>query len=182
MNENIKETINDLIKIDLIPLSQIPDIDLYMYQITTFAEDKLNLLRRNNDDKILTKTMINNYTKAGLISPPNKKKYSKKHIISLIMIYYLKSILSINDIKIFLSKISDDKIEEIYKTFINIQENEKNSLMEDIMYKTKNIILDDNDENTNYLLTVLMLINEAYMRKQLAEKIIDKYLNKSEKH
>ncbi len=182
MNENIKETINDLIKIDLIPLSQIPDIDLYMDQITTFAEDKLNLLRRNNDDKILTKTMINNYTKAGLISPPNKKKYSKKHIISLIMIYYLKSILSINDIKIFLSKISDDKIEEIYKTFINIQENEKNSLMEDIMYKTKNIILDDNDENTNYLLTVLMLINEAYMRKQLAEKIIDKYLNKSEKH
>ena len=55
---------------------EIPNIDLYMDQVTTFMEEHLKNTRRYEEDKVLTKTMINNYAKNHLLPSPNKKKYS----------------------------------------------------------------------------------------------------------
>ena len=70
--------------------SDIPAIDLYMDQVTTFMDTHLSASKRFGEDKILTKTMINNYAKNNLLPPPEKKKYSKNHILLLIFIYYFK--------------------------------------------------------------------------------------------
>lgn len=179
-NDYIKEIIDELSAINVILPAQIPDIDLYMDQVTTFSEDKLNGYKRNPEDKILTKTMINNYTKAGLLTPPYKKKYSKNHIIFLIIIYHLKSILSINDINSLLSLTDNTSIEEIYNSFIEIQKNETSSILDEIYKKTQSISENTDDEKKAYLLTVLMLINEANVCKYVAEKIIDKYIPKKQ--
>ncbi|MBV1821241.1 DUF1836 domain-containing protein, partial [Bacteroidales bacterium MSK.15.36] len=72
----ILETIKDLNLNETIPLSDIPKIYLYMDQVITLFENALSKTKRNNDDKILTKTMINNYTKDKLLMPADKKKYS----------------------------------------------------------------------------------------------------------
>ena len=78
----------------------IPGIDLYMDQVTTFLQDNLRPISRDPEgDKFLTKTMINNYVKNKVLHPPVKKKYSRDHMMLLIMIYYMKSFLSISDIK-----------------------------------------------------------------------------------
>ena len=77
----------------------IPNIDLYMDQVTTFMDEHLETTKRFEDDKLLTKTMINNYTKNNLLPNPNKKKYSKEHMYLLVFIYYLKNFLSISDVK-----------------------------------------------------------------------------------
>ena len=98
-SENILNSIlSSLERIDYIKPTEIPNIDLYMDQVTTFMEEHLQSSKRYPDDKILTKTMINNYTKNNLLPPPVKKKYSKEHIYVLTFIYYLKNILSISDI------------------------------------------------------------------------------------
>ena len=70
-----------------------------MDQVTTFMNGHLASSKRNPDDKILTKTMINNYAKNQLLPPPEKKKYSKEHQLLLIFIYYFKNILTIQDIQ-----------------------------------------------------------------------------------
>ena len=62
-NKYLKKAVDEISSFEFIELSQIPDIDLYMDQITTFFEDKLKSTKRTKDDKIFTKTMINNYTK-----------------------------------------------------------------------------------------------------------------------
>ena len=88
--------------------ADIPGIDLYMDQVTTFLQDKLQAFtRRPEDDKLLTKTMINNYVKNKVLIPPVKKKYSRDHMMFLIMIYYLKSFLSIGDIRTIMTPIMD---------------------------------------------------------------------------
>ena len=84
--------------LDIIEIEDIPNIDLYMDQVTTFMEKSLKCYKRSESDKILTKTMINNYAKAKIFPAPVKKKYSQTHLMLLIMIYHLKSILSIKDI------------------------------------------------------------------------------------
>lgn len=86
----------------------IPGIDLYMDQVTTFLQRNLSGLSRDPDgDKFLTKTMINNYVKNKVLIPPVKKKYSRDHLMLLILIYYLKSFLSIGDIRSAISPVME---------------------------------------------------------------------------
>ena len=82
-----------------IPAGQLPEIDLYMDQIITIFNEGLASNRRSDQEKIFTKTMINNYSKDGLLKPIRGKKYSKDHLLVLQMIYHLKQTLSILDIK-----------------------------------------------------------------------------------
>ena len=78
--------LEELKKIDYVKPEDIPNIGLYMDQVTTFMDSQLQHSKRHDNDKILTKTMINNYAKNDLIPPPEKKKYSKEHVLTLIFI------------------------------------------------------------------------------------------------
>ena len=133
-------------RIDTIPLDEIPNIDLYMDQLTTFMDERLKKTTRHPEtDKILTKTMINNYAKNDLLPPPVRKKYSKDHLILLIFIYYLKSILSINDIQTLIEPlknrfhVSDDELNlsKIYETAFDLQKEELEPVIEDLKKKYK---------------------------------------------
>ena len=106
--ENLIESIiESLGRIETIDVSALPDIGLYMDQVTTFMEKNMEHTKRYSTDKVLTKTMINNYAKNKLLPPPDKKKYDKDHLIMLIFIYYFKNILSINDIEKLMAPLSE---------------------------------------------------------------------------
>jgi DNA-binding transcriptional MerR regulator len=97
--EAIRETAAKLSALSLIDPKDIPRIELYMEQLTTFFEEEMGDVRRHSDEKILTKTMINNYTKNGILDPPARKKYNRDHIIALVYIFLLKPVLAIQDIR-----------------------------------------------------------------------------------
>ena len=92
---DIIEILNSLPLESNIKLDEVPEIDLYMDQVIQLFESKLSNQKRNDDEKILTKTMINNYAKGKLLLPIKNKKYSKEHIILMSLIYNLKGALSI---------------------------------------------------------------------------------------
>lgn len=188
--EDVAKLIDDMSLFDDIKLSDIPEIDLYMDQLTTFFNDRLGHFKRSEEDKILTKTMINNYTKSGVLMPPKNKKYSKRHMILLILIYYLKQVLSIEDIHAIITPIlnnlytvEDDIIplEDIYSIILEIKHSEfKNyyQVFDDrfklIQDKTKDLS-GQNKDLAELFLTVLILVAQADAHKRLAEKIIDNY-------
>ena len=95
----LESILDSLDRIDYVKSEDIPDIQLYMDQVTTFMDSHLASTRRYPSDKILTKTMINNYAKNHLLPPPEKKKYSREHMLLMLFIYYFKSFLSITDIQ-----------------------------------------------------------------------------------
>ena len=127
----LRSVLESFDRIDYIKPDEIPDIDLYMDQVTTFMDTHLSASKRYPDDKILTKTMINNYTKAGLMPPPEKKKYSKEHMLMLIFIYYFKNILSISDLQQVLhplqekyfSSDGDISLTDIYNEVLSLEKN-----------------------------------------------------------
>ena len=191
--DELVQLISDMSLLDDIELSQIPDIELYMDQVTTFINDNLSHLKRNDDDRILTKTMINNYTKSGVLMPPKNKKYSKRHIILLILIYNLKQILSINDIRTILTPIlnnlsteEDDIIplEDIYSTIIEIKHKEFESYRDmldeklDMLDEKTSKLEGENKDLAELFLIVLTLVAQADAQKRIAEKIIDTYFKK----
>ena len=70
----LHDLLNSLDSLEGIRPGEIPNIALYMDQVTTFMDEHLSDCKRREDDKILTKTMINNYTKNNLLPPPVKKE------------------------------------------------------------------------------------------------------------
>lgn len=172
---NDKEILNILknyLNIEDVTTEKIPSIDLYMDQVTTFIDDSLKGYKRNDEQKIITKTMVNNYAKDKILLPPHKKKYNKNHLISLILIYHLKSILSINDIGLILKDNQND-IEEIYNKFLKYKEISNQKFYESIEIFLENI--KEEDDNTSLILFLINTVDEANKRKYLAEKIIDLY-------
>lgn len=191
MEKDMKHAILDLLAklktIDYIRPESIPNIDLYMDQITSFMDTQLADSKRHDDDKLLTKTMINNYTKNDLLPPPNKKKYSKEHLLTLILIYYLKNILSISDIQTVLNPITDKyfgsdgdhNMEDIYAEIFRMEEEESTKLLKEFSKKYsiakdtfKDFPEDDQEQLQTFSLICLLSFN-IYMKKRLIEKIVD---------
>lgn len=191
-NDLLNSIMESLDRIQHVKTEDIPNIDLYMDQVTTFMESKLkSSLRNPQEDKILTKTMINNYAKNDLLPPPIKKKYSKEHVIMLIFIYYYKGFLSINDIQALLNPISDKyfqtdgdiNLETIYEEIFSHKEKQVDALKADIMdkFKTAKESFADADEEDKEMLQLFSVIGllgfDVYIKKLLIEKIIDSYCN-----
>lgn len=185
---NSEKILNNIIENNMIiDEKHIPGIDMYMDQVTTFMDKFLKNNKRFEDDKILTKTMINNYAKNDLLPPPVKKRYSKQHVIMLIFIYYFKSFLSINDIKTLLSPISEKyfeghenvSIDDIYNEVCELEQQLKNDIKEDIIKKIdfSKEFFNDVSENDKDFLQLFMLINalsyDVYIKKQMIESIVD---------
>ena len=141
-NENyVKQILRSMTRMDYIKPEDIPDIELYMDQVTTFMDEHLKSYKRFDDDKLLTKTMINNYTKNNLLPSPNKKKYSKEHMLLLIFIYYFKSFLSISDIQSIFGPLTEKfygegssvNLEDIYKEVFSFEKNQMEHLVRDVI-------------------------------------------------
>ena len=180
--------LGSLDRIAYIKAEDIPDIDLYMDQVTTFMESHLkNSTRNPSEDKILTKTMINNYAKNDLIPPPTKKKYSKEHVLLLIFIYYYKGILSISDIQQLLEPITtrffdtdgDFDLASVYEEVFGLEREQTDILKEDIADKFKvaeQTFRDAPEESRDFLRMfsfICMLGFDVYIKKMLIEKLID---------
>lgn len=188
MSVNTQNIIDEVINsLELINADDIPAIDLYMDQVTTFMENHLKDSKRYESDKILTKTMINNYAKNNLLPSPEKKKYSKEHVLMLVFIYYFKNIMSINDIKTLLNPITDKyfhkdsgtKLEDIYKEVCSIEKDELIKLKSDLKDKLElsGTTFRDCPEDEQKFLQLFSLIcalsYDVYVKKQLIETIID---------
>lgn len=137
--------------------SRIPDIELYMDQVTSFLERELIGFKTDEEDKLMTKTMINNYVKQKVISAPEKKKYGQNHIMQLVMLYHMKQILSISDIKTLSESIEKDVFEDVYVAF-------DERLVESIE-KHGSVEMDDE--------IVLDWLVDAYVKKKMVEKYIN---------
>ncbi len=115
--------------------SEIPSIDLYLDQIISLITDKNAEGSEMFSDRVITKTMINNYSKDGLIKPVKGKKYSKEHIIQMLLIYSLKNTLSINSIKRLLNGVysegfDGEKLADGYDKYVDLKESNRTLSLE----------------------------------------------------
>ena len=195
--EELKKMMEEISKISYIRPNEVPDIELYMDQVTTFMDQHLEGTKRYSEDKLLTKTMINNYTKNDLLPSPVKKKYSKEHMILLIFIYYMKNFLSITDIRSLLHPMTEMffdgkgeiELEEIYQEVFDIQAEQSLSVAKDIVKKAdiakETFAQVENEEQREYLKKyayACLLSYDIYMKRQMLERLIDdNFSDKKEK-
>lgn len=193
MNRDLlKKQIREWTKLGYIVPEDIPSIELYMDQVTTFMDRYLSPNKRTDEDKTLTKTMINNYTKNELLPPPDKKRYSKDHIIILIYIYYLKNMLSISDIQTMLKPLIDKyydnaeaeySLEDIYSSMFELEKHQTFNIESSIVrtYELSEKNFPESDDSYLRNLTVLSLLGyDIFVKKKLMEHIIDDMAKEAE--
>jgi len=191
MTINTKDMLNSILsnisRIEYVRPDSIPNIDLYMDQVTTFMEEQLSSTKRYEEDKVLTKTMINNYAKNNLLPPPVKKKYSREHVIALIFIYYFKNILSIKDIETLLAPITEKYFDDggksdmtsIYEEICRLEKSRIDALQKDVArsyHRAMDSFADVPEDEQDYLQFfsfICSLSFDVYVKKLLIEKLID---------
>ncbi len=191
MKIDSKDMINSILKsvskIDYIKPEDLPNIQLYMDQVTTFMDEQMESSKRYHEDKVLTKTMINNYAKNHLLPPPDKKKYSKEHLLLLIFIYYFKNILTINDIQSLLNPLTEKyfqnkdgwNLTDIYTEVFSMEKGQIEHLKKDLIknYKTAGETFQQapkKDQEHLQLFSFLCLLSfDVYVKKMILEKILD---------
>lgn len=191
MNMNVEQLLEKVMEsfseIDYIRTGDIPAIDLYMDQVTTFMDSKLkNTTRNPEEDKILTKTMINNYAKSDLLPPPVRKKYTKEHLLVMTFIYYFKSVLSIGDIEVILNPITERYfgkssmcMKDIYTEVLKLEMPQLAKLEADLKDKceaAKGSFDDAADKDKDFLQTfalICMLSMDVFSKKLLIERMVD---------
>jgi hypothetical protein len=188
--ENINQIIEKLGLDTNLALDEIPNIDLYMDQVIQLFENKFSESKRNQVEKVLTKTMINNYAKGKLVFPIHNKKYSKEHLILMSIIYQLKGALSINDIKITLDGINkkvvkeDINLDAFYSSYLNLTKQNVTDFKEDIDARI-NMVKDESLEDGNspdleHVLMISSLVHMSNLYRRVAEKLVDEIIVEKE--
>lgn len=190
-DKNVREFLENLMlslkSIDYVRPSDVPNIDLYMDQVTTFMDEQLASCKRHEDDKLLTKTMINNYAKNDLLPPPEKKKYTKEHLMTLLFIYYFKNILSINDIQSILNPITKNyfgnknglNMLDVYNEVFSLEEAESQKVLKDlgkkykISYDTFTDFPEEDQEFLHAFSFICQLSYDVFIKKMVIERMID---------
>lgn len=177
MNEkNLENIINEIANRGTIKSEDIPSLDLYMDQIMTLFDNHLHDHKRYDDDKLLTKTMINNYSKEGILKPIKGKKYTKEHILQMLLIYSLKNTITIQEIKKILACFHKDskETEPIYDQSLQLTDEiikrRSKELIEFIEEKKLNA---NNYEDLTIIIFIICSLSNFYQ--SIAEKILDTY-------
>ena len=186
-NDLLNSILESISKIDYVKSIDIPNIDLYMDQVTTFMDKQMASSKRYEEDKVLTKTMINNYAKNNLLPSPEKKKYTKEHLLVLTFIYYFKSFLSIKDIEMLLRPVTDRyfhtdsklNLTHIYDEVCSFEKDRIDTLKEELkaMYASSSETFSEENEQDREFLQLFSFICtlsfDVYVKKQIIEKLID---------
>lgn len=190
----INELAEEMSKNSMISYDELPQYDLFLSQVIDYLNDKFT------DDKY-TNNIVQNYIKSEVITKPEdgkKRGYTKIHLVQLVLLSYMRPILTTEEIKKVFSLAfneindrTDDIIswETAYKVFAETQEESLEKFLAtsmeteeklDEVVKTLNLDSDDEDQIRTFLL-VLSLIAQASVIKKLVQKIVKEYHKKDEK-
>lgn len=164
-------------------LEDIPKIDLYIDQVIQLFETSFAETKRTSEEKILTKTMINNYAKGKLFYPVQNKKYTRNHIMLIHLIYQMKSVLSINDVKQVLDGLNERaekeqlNLESFYESYLHIQQGGvdffKEGLDRQADLAKKEAAAMENPDELEQVLLIASLVHTSNLYKRAAEKLVD---------
>lgn len=130
MEKNRKlDEVSEILQFHCPRFNELPHVALYKDQVIIYIEDILRVININSEDKLLTPTMLNNYVKQKVVSPPKDKKYNEKHLAYLIVVCILKQVYTLTEIcELINIQIGTCHIEQAYDYFCVELEKSLNSV------------------------------------------------------
>ena len=171
----------DALRDEELSVGEIPAIDLYVDQIINLVSDKLKSGSERYRERQLTKTMINNYSKDGLITPVKGKKYNREQIVQILTVYTLKNTLSIGEIKRLLhgayagESFGGEELAALYDRYLALKRENRALAMETMEEMMTRYELTVGEEMDEMLLIGSLLSLSAFLRSMAQALIDEKY-------
>lgn len=172
MYTKLKETtVKEMLDLHIPRFDELPNIPLYKDQVIIYVENALKVIHTDSNEKLLTPTMLNNYVKQKVISPPQNKKYTQKHLAYLIVVCILKHVYSLNEICELISvQISTCPIDQAYDYFCVELEGALNSIFTTRDFSAPNSAITYTKESEIVRSSVLSFAHKIFILKFLEEK------------
>lgn len=187
--EYVRKVAKEISKGNIVSYDELPQYDLFISQVTDYLNDKFQ-------DEKYTSNIIQNYIKGEVISKPQdgkKRGYTKEHLAQLVLLSYMRPILTTEEIKKVFALVfkdindsSDDILswEKAYKVFSDIQEDVYDDFLSGEHFNEKELLKlinksslnDKEQEGVMVFLVVMTLIAQASAIKKLAKRLVDEYV------
>lgn len=147
---------------------ELPDLELYADQVVTYLEKWLSPYFLE-DEKFITKSMINNYVKHGIVHAPNNKKYTRNHLAYLIVVCLFKKVYSMQEItQMIRIQVHAYPTDRSYNVFVEAFEMCIYSLFESGSVK---YLQEDESELSKLLhIVVASIVTQIYVQKNLEKR------------
>lgn len=151
---------------------ELPDIPLYMDQVVSILSKHLQPFLSVKEEKVITRTMINNYVKHGIVKPPVKKRYDRTHLAYLFVVCILKQVYRMDEISALISiQIASSPIDRSYDYFCDVLE----AQIQEIFFHSPSVKLpaSDVDPSTIHLLhcTIQSVTYTLYVQHQIKKLV-----------
>ncbi|WP_195989214.1 DUF1836 domain-containing protein [Clostridium sp. D53t1_180928_C8] len=151
--------------------NELPRVPLYKDQVITYLENLVKEINIDNEEKILTPTMLNNYVKQRVVSPPKDKKYNEKHLAYLIVVCLLKQVFSLHEIcELINIQIESCPIEVAYDYFCSEVEEAINAVFSTRDFSYSRSTGTNTVESEILRSTVMAVANKIFVKSKLKEK------------
>jgi hypothetical protein len=194
--EYIKTKMDEFVAKSFVKPDEFPDMMLYIDQIAAFLNGRLKVYAREGEKPIITKSMIANYLKRDMLPRPQKKKYTRDHMILIAMIFYLKSVFQMSEIgnimKPFVENYDsafDDKFDfyrlyEIITPILKKERAEEADRIQKDIELIKDAIREEelDDDSTEMFLLLLSVTARADAAKYAAKSLFSEYYAKQKKN
>lgn len=171
--DEIRDLAQGLARAPQVAPGEIPDLEIYMDQLTTYLDKRLNFYSREGDAPFVTKSMVNNYSKAGLLPPPLAKRYNRIHVMTLALVCQLKRLFTIQDLGKLLAPVAGEEgTGRLYRLFLEAQ-GEAFAKTPELAEQLLSALEDEEDPARAKAALVTQLAVRAQRDLLLAERILD---------
>lgn len=172
--DEVREFSREISGAPQIASEEIPDIEIYMDQLTTYLDKRLGFYNREEGTPFVTRSMVNNYSKAGLLPTSVSKRYSSVHVMALSLICQLKRLFTIQDLGRLLAPVAEEPegVEGLYRQFLAAQReafSEAPTMTEQLLSSLE----EEEDEAKVKAALVTRLAVRAQRDLLLAERVLD---------
>lgn len=162
------EAVKQILEFKMPRYNELPVIGLYMDQVIITVESSLGVIFSEGENNILTATMVSNYIKQKLVSPPVKKKYSTKHVAYLNVVCLLKRVYSISEIcKLIEVQIGSYPIETAYDYFCAEMEHALRLAFGSRDFQYESLATQVTDESEIVRSAAISIAHQIYIKKYL---------------
>ena len=96
--DDVRDLRERMTHVHIARVEEMPRIELYLDQVLSFVSENLSFMALPGEE-LITSSMVNNYVKQRVIPAPQRRRYTRRHVASLIFVCTLKRVLSISEVK-----------------------------------------------------------------------------------
>lgn len=120
---------------------ELPELELYMDQLICQVRRYLSLFPADEQNPVVTPSIINNYVRLRVMPAPHRKRYRRLHMAYAVMICALKQVMTLTEIqKVLPPDLSDSQMRRLYNDFVRMTTSATRQFIDEVRASAQEVL------------------------------------------